>query len=252
MPLLRRTKKNIFFSVAVLSVLSTAGIYLLPKLILIIPIKVDYSRVGAPSVYLLPVDRPIRVSEDSRGGGVRYDGSWFSFAVPFHIERNDESEHAQAILFANRKSFVVSPQQETERMVRRLLAGGASEARKMTHLLGEDNIASEYAVLDLCLKTTPEPVGLSSSMRELSRTTLMLIIKKAFSGLGDVIYRFSLGESKGFQFGNPATASEVYVYLFNPSDRMFRMKFTSMTQPEIDFLLASITFSTRSNRIRPG
>jgi hypothetical protein len=122
----------------------------------------------------------------------------------------------------------------------------------MKRLLGEENIASEYAALDLCLTTTPEPVRLSSSIQELSRTTLMLILKKAFSGLGDVIYRFSLGETKGFQFGNPATASDVYVYLFNPSDRMFRMKFTSLTQGEIDFFLTSIDFFAPPNRTRPG
>jgi hypothetical protein len=141
---------------------------------------------------------------------------------------------------------------ERERMVKKLLAGDTAENRRMKRLLGEENIASEYAVLDLCLTTTPEPVGLSSSVRELARTTLMLILKRAFSGLGDVIYRFSLGESKGFQFGNPATAADVYVYLFSPCDRMFRMKFTSMTQREIDFFLISIEFSTPPNRARTG
>ncbi|MGD8721020.1 MAG: hypothetical protein PVG46_04410, partial [Desulfobacterales bacterium] len=230
MSLLRPRKKIIFISIAVLLILATAGAYLLPKLTLIIPIKVDYSRVGAPRVYLLPVDRLIRVPEDERVGGVRHVGAWFSFATPFDIEKNYDSEHAQAFLFGNRKSLVVSPQLETERIVKKLLAGESAEARKMKRLLGEENIASEYAALDLCLTTTPEPVRLSSSIQELLRTTLMLILKKAFSGLGDVIYRFSLGETKGFQFGNPATASDVYVYLFNPSDRMFRMKFTSLTQ----------------------
>ena len=252
MPLLRRHKKIFFISTAVLLTLLTAGAYLLPKLTLIIPIKVDYSRVGAPRVYLLPVDRLIRVSEDIRVVGVRHAGAWFSFATPFDIEKNYQSEHAQAFLFGNRKSFVVSPQMETERIVKKLLAGRTAENRKMKRLLGEENIASEYAALDLCLTTTPAPVGLSSSMKELSRTTLMLILKKAFSGLGDVIYRFSLGESKGFQFGNPATASDVYVYLFSPSDRMFRMKFTSMTQGEIDFFLTSIEFSALPNRTQAG
>lgn len=252
MPLLRRHKKIFFISTAVLLTLLTAGAYLLPKLTLIIPIKVDYSRVGAPRVYLLPVDRLIRVSEDIRVVGVRHAGAWFSFATPFDIEKNYQSEHAQAFLFGNRKSFVVSPQMETERIVKKLLAGRTAENRKMKRLLGEENIASEYAALDLCLTTTPAPVGLSSSIRELSRTTLMLILKKAFSGLGDVIYRFSLGESKGFQFGNPATATDVYVYLFSPSDRMFRMKFTSMTQGEIDFFLTSIEFSTLPNRTQTG
>ena len=252
MPLLRRHKKIFFISTAVLLTLLTAGVYLLPKLTLIIPIKVDYSRVGAPRVYLLPVDRLIRVSEDIRVVGVRHAGAWFSFATPFDIEKNYQSEHAQAFLFGNRKSFVVSPQMETERIVKKLLAGRTAENRKMKRLLGEENIASEHAALDLCLTTTPAPVGLSSSMKELSRTTLMLILKKAFSGLGDVIYRFSLGESKGFQFGNPATASDVYVYLFSPSDRMFRIKFTAMTQGEIDFFLTSIEFSALPNRTQAG
>jgi len=252
MPLPRHHKKVVFISIAVLLILLTAAAYLLPKLTLIIPIKVDYSRVGVPRVYLLPVDRLIRVSEDKQVGGVRHTGAWFSFATPFDIEKNFESEHAQAFLFDNRKSLVVSPQMETERMVKKLLAGGTAENRKMKRLLGEENIASEFAALDLCLTTTPEPVGLSSSIKELSRTTLMLILKKAFSGLGDVIYRFSLGGSKGFQFGNPASASEVYVYLFSPSDRMFRMKFTSMTQGEIDFFLTSIEFSAPPNRTQTG
>ncbi|MGA9537126.1 MAG: hypothetical protein WBR24_14560 [Desulfobacterales bacterium] len=252
MPLQRRHKKIILISIPFVLILLAAGAYLLPKITLIIPIKVDYSRVGAPRVYLLPVDRLIRLPEDKQVGGVRHAGAWFSFATPFDIEKNFESEHAQAFLFGNRKSLVVSPQMETERMVKKLLAGGTAENRKMKRLLGEENIASEYAALDLCLTTTPEPVGLSSSIKELSRTTLMLILKKAFSGLGDVIYRFSLGGSKGFQFGNPATASEVYVYLFSPSDRMFRMKFTSMTQGEIDFFLTSIEFSAPPNRTQTG
>lgn len=252
MPLQRRHKKIILISIPFVLILLAAGAYLLPKITLIIPIKVDYSRVGAPRVYLLPVDRIIRLPEDKQVGGVRHAGAWFSFATPFDIEKNFESEHAQAFLFGNRKSLVVSPQMETERMVKKLLAGGTAENRKMKRLLGEENIASEYAALDLCLTTTPEPVGLSSSIKELSRTTLMLILKKAFSGLGDVIYRFSLGGSKGFQFGNPATASEVYVYLFSPSDRMFRMKFTSMTQGEIDFFLTSIEFSAPPNRTQTG
>ena len=252
MPLLRLPRKTIIVSIALLLTLLTAGAYLLPKLTLIIPIKVDYSRVGAPRIYLVPVDRIIRVSEDERVGGVRHAGTWFSFTTPFNIERGYDSEHAQAFLFGNRKSFVVSPQPETERIVKKLLAGGTAESRKMRRLLGEENIASEFSALNLCLTTTPEPVGLSSSIRELSRTTLLLILKKAFSGLGDVIYRFSLGESKGFQFGNPVTAADVYVYLFSPSDRMFRMKFTSMTQGEIDFFLTSIEFSTLPNRTQTG
>jgi hypothetical protein len=243
MPLQRRHKKIILISLPFVLILLGTGAYLLPKLALIIPIKVDYSRVGAPRIYLLPVDRLIRVAEDKRVGGVRRAGAWFSFATPFDIEKNFESEHAQAFLFGNRKSLVVSPQMETERMVKKLLAGETAENRKMKSLLGEENISSEYALLDLCLTTTPEPVGLTTSTRELERTTLMLILKKAFSGLGDVIYRFSLGESKGFQFGDPVTAGDVYVYLFSPSDRMFRMKFISMTQREIDFFLTSIEFS---------
>jgi hypothetical protein len=252
MPLQRRHKKIILIYIPFVLIFFGAGAYLLPKLTLIIPIKVDYSRVGAPRIYLLPVDRLIRVAEDKRVGGVRRAGAWFSFVTPFDIQKSFDSDHAQAFLFGNRKSLVVSPQMVTERMVKKLLAGETDESRKMKRLLGEENIASEYAVLDLCLTTTPEPVGLSSSTRELARATLMLILKKAFSGLGDVIYRFSLGESKGFQFGNPATASDVYVYLFSPSDRMFRMKFTSMTQGEIDFFLTSIEFSAPPNQTQAG
>ena len=144
MSLLRPRKKIIFISIAVLLILATAGAYLLPKLTLIIPIKVDYSRVGAPRVYLLPVDRLIRVPEDERVGGVRHVGAWFSFATPFDIEKNYDSEHAQAFLFGNRKSLVVSPQLETERIVKKLLAGGSAEARKMKRLLGEENICLLY------------------------------------------------------------------------------------------------------------
>ncbi len=151
MSLQRRHKKIILISIPIVLILLWAGAYLLPKLSLIIPIKVNYSRIGAPRIYLLPVDRLLRVAEDKQVGGIRHAGAWFSFRTPFDIQKSFDSEHAQAFLF-----------------------------------------------------------------------------------------------------GNPTTAADVYVYLFNPFDRMFRMKFTSMTQGEIDFFLTSIEFSGPSNRTQAG
>jgi hypothetical protein len=233
--------KKILTTAIVVLVLSSAVLYLLPKLKLIIPIKVKYSRAGAPGVYLVPVERKVADIQENLAGQA-HAGAWFSFAAPWAIEKHHLSEYAEAFVFSEERVLVVSPQKEQERIVAKLLGGEAEEARAMKRLLGEENLGSEYAAISYCLSTTPDRAGLLTPIHELSRLAPMLILKSVFSNLGDVIYRFSLRGAKGFQFGNPATAPDVYVYLFDPSDRMYRMKFSAISQEAIDYVLSTIVF----------
>jgi hypothetical protein len=110
----------------------------------------------------------------------------------------------------------------------------------MEKLLGEENLRSEFAVLDFCLNMTPDRAGPMSSLRDLTRIQTMLILKSAFTPLGEEIYTFHLEGVQGFQFGDPDVSREIYVYLFDDADHLYRTKFHGATQHEIDALLASI------------
>lgn len=243
--------KKILATALVVLVLASAVLYLLPKLKLIIPIKVKYSRAGAPGVYLVPVERKVAGIQENNTGR-SHDGAWFRFAAPWAAEKHHLSEYAEAFVFSQERVMVVSPQKEQERIVAKLLGGEPEEASAMKRLLGEENVGSEYAAVNYCLNTTPDRAGMLTPMHELSRLPPMLILKSVFSGLGDVIYRFSLRDAKGFQFGNPATAPDVYVYLFDPSDRMYRMKFSAFSQEAIDYVLSTIAFPGAPAAKLPG
>ena len=54
------------------------------------------------------------------------------------------------------------------------------------------------------------------------------------------IYRFHTIDFKGFQFGDPETNDEVEAELFNSKGKIYRMKYISVNQNEIDYILSSI------------
>jgi hypothetical protein len=225
--------------VAALLLLASAVVLSLPRLRLLVALKSEYSRANAPWAYRLPEKRTVQTaaSESQRR---RLSCDWFSFQPPWEAKQELRSEHAQAFVFGSKRIFIVSLRPEQEGILKALLGGDPTEAREMQLLIGEDNLRSEFAALDFCLRVSPDQAGVLSSTRDLTRITSMLILKSVFTPLGDEIYTFRIGDLQGFQFGNPDTASVIYIYLFDTDDRLFRMKINDVTQSEIDVLLASI------------
>jgi hypothetical protein len=234
-----KMRAKVLVAAAALLLIGTAVIISLPRLRMFISLNSEYSREKAPWAYLIPVERKINIVSQETPAE-RLSCGWFSFNAPGKMLQTFESEHARAFVFDGQKALIVSLRPKAEGIVKALLGDDPDEARQMKQLLGEVNIQSEFAVLDFCLRVTPEQVGLISSPRELTLISTMLILKSAFTPLGHEIYSLRLKTLKGFQFGNPRTAQEIYVYLFDGDDRLYRMKFKAVSQAEIDAVLASI------------
>ncbi len=238
------SKKMILAAIALTLVLGGVAAYLFPRLKIIIPIRMKYSRDASPRMYLVPQQRRMAAPVDP-DGGFEYASGHLRFRVPQKAIRVFDSEYAQAFLFEESKSVIVSGQREGEGVLSALLGGRPEQAEAMRQFWGQENLLSEYAVVKFCLHATPDKGSIFSPTAELMRLPSMLLLKAVYSPLGDVIYQFETERFRGFQFGNPQTSPDVFVYLFDVSDHLFRIKLTSLDQQEIDLLLASITITQR-------
>lgn len=237
-------KRIILPALALMVVLGGSAAYLYPRLKIIIPIRLKYSRDASPRMYLVPQKRPI-AQPAGRGDGFEYTSGQLRFRTPDDALKTFDSDFARAFVFAGGKSVVVSGQKDGEGVLNALLGGRPEQAEAMRRFWGPENLQTEYAAVNFCLHATPDQGSIFSSRKELMRLPSMLLLKAVYSPLGDVIYQFETDRFRGFQFGDPQSSQAVYVYLFNETDRLFRIKLSSLDQVEIDRLLASITFAPR-------
>jgi hypothetical protein len=237
-------KKYILPAIAVLFVIGGSTAYLFPKLKIIIPLRLKYTRSASPRMYLVPQERTITDSTD-KDGGFEYASGHLRFRIPLQAVQVFNSEHARAFVFEGSKSVIVSGQKDGDGVLNALLGEDPDQAEAMRQFWGRENLESEYAAVKVCLHATPDKGNLFSSRMELMRLPSMLLLKAVYSPLGDVIYQYETKRYRGFQFGNPQQSEAIFVYLFDTSDRLFRIKLSSLDQKEIDSLLASVTIAPR-------
>ncbi len=238
-------KKFILPAIAAVFIIGGTTAYLFPKLKIILPLRMKYTRSASPRMYLVPQERTVADPVD-KDGGFEYVSGHLRFRVPMQALEVFRSEYARAFVFEGSKSVIVAGQKDGEGVLSALLGDDPDQAEAMRQLWGPENLASEYAAVKGCLHATPDKGSLLASRTELMRLPSMLLLKAVYNPLGDVIYQYETKRYRGFQFGNPQSSEAVFVYLFGPSDRLFRIKLSSLDQKEIDSLLASITITPRS------
>jgi len=215
--------------------LATAG----PRLYLLIPLKLSFSRSESPALYRVPDSREISFAAPDKDASKRYSLQDFMFSTPWELLQQMQFENTYAFEFQGGRIMLASFREEDGRLLKTLLKGSPEESREMQTLLGAETIQSEYALVDVCLQATPAQAGVLASVAELTRIRTLLIVKSAFP-LGTALYRFRLGNLRGFQFGRPDADPNVFVYLYTSEDRLLRLKFAGLTQPEIDRMLVSL------------
>ena len=234
--------KKILLTVLIpLVVIGGLAAFLTPKLRIILPLRMKYSMESSPGVYLIPQKRQIQVA-GNKEGRYRYSAGSLYFNVPRRVARSFRSEHAWAFVFDGNRTLIVSSKSERQGVLKALLGGNPAEAEEMLRFMGEENLASEYSAVAFCLNSTPAKAGVFTPQKELLRIPPMLILKSAYGALGKTIYQFETDHFRGFQFGDPAAADAVYVYLYDASDRLHRIKCSGLSQEEIDLILAAIRF----------
>jgi len=237
-------RKVLLPTIAAVFVLGGLTVYLFPTLKVIVPLRLKYTRNKSPRMYLVPKDRVVTDGVDS-DSGYEYTSGNLRFRVPLQAIRTFDSEYAKAFVFADGKSVIVAGQKDGDGVLSALLGDDPEQAEAMRRFWGEENLRSEYAAVKTCLHATPDKGGIFSSRTELMRLPSMLLLKAAYSPLGDVIYQYETKRFRGFQFGNPQQGRAVFVYLFDMSDRLYRIKLSALDQKEIDLLLASVVITPR-------
>ena len=236
------SKKTVGWTVAAIVVFGLSAAYVFPRLKIIIPLRYKYSRDAAPHMYRVPRIRTVSAAVET-AGGFEYGSGKLLFRVPTEAIRTLDTEFARAFVFAGSKVVIVSNQKKGEGVLDALLGDHPDQAEAMHRFWGSENLQSEYALVKGCLYATPDKGGIFTSKTELLRLPSMLLLKAVYSPLGSVVYQFETEHVRGFQFGDPRNSPEVFVYLFDRSDRLFRIKLAMLDQVEIDSLLASISIT---------
>ncbi len=227
---------------AILIIVAGILVYFSDRLTPFIVINYLYSKTKTPEMYLVPTTREVQRSAENLS--THYDLSFknIKFKAPWVLREKIELNHATLFAFVNKKGIEIVLQDDDERILKGLLEDDPNETQKMKLLFGEENVESEYAIVNLILHTTPDQASLFKPLPELVRVHPLLLYKLLYSHLGDVIYKFSINDFKVFQFGNPQNTKDVRVDVFNKNDQVFRLHFVKMTQVEIDLILSTIVF----------
>ena len=231
--------KKIILSISIIvTVLIAGGFFLYPRLSIVIPTKMFFSKNKTPEAYIIPVERPIKTSFGDIDPISEHSCEWFKFKVPWEIIDTMVLGNSTFFRFINTKGIVIAKQNENESIVKSLLGNNNEDAYKMKALLGEENLKSEYDIINLCLNTSPDQATLFTPLKDLVKVPTMLVLKAMFTA--DKIYKFSTNNLRGFQFVTNGDSSFTNVHLFDSKNQVFEIKFVSVSQNEIDFILSSI------------
>ena len=237
-----KSKKFIVPVTILLIILGTIS-YFSDSLKIVLPTKLFYTKNKTPRSYLIPISRILRPVKKEFKTSHNLSCNNFRFTVPWELREKIEFNYSTEFIFVNKKGISISPQSKDDGILKGFLEEGPSKFQETKLLFGEENLKSEYALVNLILHTTPDHASLLKPYRDLAKIPSILILRNLYSHLGDVIYNFELDNLKGFQFGDPQNAENVYGLVFNEEDEVFRLHFIRATQTEIDYILSTIEFT---------
>jgi hypothetical protein len=234
--------KKVIIPVASLIFILGFLIYFSDRLTLVIIAKFVFSKTKTPEAYLIPILREVKLSQKKFKANSILSYKQIKLKAPWELREKLDLDLSTFFTFVNKKGISIEQQSTDESILQSLLKEEPLEVQKYNLLFGEENLKSEYAIVNLILNTTPDQAGISKPLPELARIHPLLIGKALYAHLGDVIYKFKANNLKGFQFGNPQNTENVRVHVFNEKDQVFRLHFIRATQAEIDYILSTIEF----------
>lgn len=238
---LLKLKKVIIPLVSLIFVLGIL-IYFSDRLALVIVPKFSYSKTKTPGAYLIPILRELKPSKEKFKANSILTYKDIRLKTPWELREKSDFDLSTLFAFVNKKGISIEQQSTDEGILQSLLKEKPIEVQKYNLLFGEENLKSEYAIVNLILNTTPDQASIFKPLSELARIHPLLIWKNLYSHLGDVIYQFKSNNLNGFQFGNPQSTEHVRVHVFNNKDQIYRLHFLRATQVEIDYILSTIVF----------
>ena len=242
--MLQRLKtKRVIIPIAILIIFVGTIIFFSDRLTFVILPKIHYSKTKTPEMYLVPIPREVRPSSEESSTHYVQTYKNIKFKVPWVLREKMELNRSTLFAFVNKKGIQIEQQSSDEKLIKRLLEKNPAEAQKTEFLFSKENLESEYAIVNLILHTTPDQASFFRPYHKIASVTPLLMLRGPYSTYGDVIYKFSSDNLKGFQFGDPQTTENVHVHIFNKRDQLFKILFVRASQAEIDLIVSSMEFS---------
>lgn len=114
------------------------------------------------------------------------------------------------------------------------------------NLYGAEAARSNYSLMEAALNSIPDQLSLWQTRRGIATKGQLLILKTIIIRHGETgLYRFQMGNLKGFQEGDPGKANVVVVHGFDKSDRQYEIEVGApraglIKQSEINTILSSL------------
>jgi hypothetical protein len=236
--------KKLIISATIFLLILLGLIVYYPNFSLLYLIKSRYSVAKTPWAYIVPIDRNIVRSHSLANSNRPFSFNGLKFRVPWkELRANKKIDTGLFLSFhenQNKGIFVNSSQISVANIRDQLIGKNPSDAISINSLLGNDIFKSEYDLYNQCLSTSPDQTNIFTPKRELGKIFVLLMLKSILTRYDVKIYRFETIDLKGFQFGDPEKDNEVEAEFFDSNAKLYRMKFISANQNEIDYILSSI------------
>jgi hypothetical protein len=207
-------------------------------------IKSRYSASKTPWAYILPIDRTVERLINSSSNSQTFYYENLKFNVPWKkLEVNKKIENGLLLssLGEQNKGFFVNRINDSViKIGKRLVEENPADAPMIKMFFGKKVFNSGFAFYDKCLSTSPNKISIFTPKRQLGETLILLMLKTIITRQDVKIFRFQTINLKGFQFGDPEANDGVEVEFFIGKDDTYLMKFISVNQNEIDYILSSI------------
>lgn len=239
----RPKSKKVIIPVVALIIIAGFVFYLSDRLKLFIFIKKNYSKTKTPEMYVIPIRREVKLSKQLIGIDSVLSHKNIQLKVPWELREKLDYDVSTVFAFVNTKGIAIYLQSKDESIIQKLLKEDPSEAQKTNLLFGEENLKSEYAIVNLILHTTPDQASILNPLHKNAKIVPLLMWKSLYTVYGNVIYQFNLKNFKCFQFGNPEKTENIRIHIFNDKNQVYRFHFVRATQAEIDYILSTIEFT---------
>jgi hypothetical protein len=241
------TRRNIvFIIVSIIFSLSLLGFcfYFYPFVKLFYIIKTSYSETRTPWAYVLPINKEFKKEplSETRNSKIEFEG--INLIIPW-VEASKRFESSIGLIVftksANKKSIIISNKSENSyKLTKNIIEELPKEFLSFLESKNEGKPFSEYDLLELILRTTPDQIGLGSSLEALSTTIPLLIFKSVIIIDVDSIFIFKKNNLNYIQYGTGADNRIVSTAIYKDGSNPSVIKFIACSQEEIETTLSNL------------
>jgi len=204
-------------------------------------IKTSYSENSTPWAYVLPINKEFKngILSGIHDSKIEFEG--VGLIIPW-VEASKRFEASVGLIVyaksANKKVIIISNKAEdTHKLSKNIIEEIPKNFLSFLESMHGGKPFSEYGLLELILTTTPDQIGLRSSLEELSAIIPLLIFKSAIVIDVDSIFTFKKNNFNYIQYGTGADNRIVSTAIYKDGSNPSVIKFISCSQEEIESVL---------------